>query len=174
VQVDPIKPPLEAPGTVRLKLTYGRLLSSFAFKLCFQALLSSFAFKLCFLVFNLCCQALLSSFAFKLCFQALLSSFTFKFNLRRHSKGWFDNLYVDETVRVARDSRVGQCRLTVSNSALKPPMVSVLETVMLLTGFRLCFQILLAPLQPGRHARGGAGRRVMSQSDHWISEERCG
>jgi hypothetical protein len=32
VQVDPIKPTLEAPGTKRLKLKYDETLSSFAFK----------------------------------------------------------------------------------------------------------------------------------------------
>ena len=32
MQVDPIKPTLKAPGTKRLKLTYHKLLSSFAFK----------------------------------------------------------------------------------------------------------------------------------------------
>ena len=32
MQVDPIKPVLKAPGTTRLKLKYGKLLSSFAFK----------------------------------------------------------------------------------------------------------------------------------------------
>ena len=32
VQVDPIKPVLKAPGTMRLKLKYGKLLSSFAVK----------------------------------------------------------------------------------------------------------------------------------------------
>jgi len=32
VQVDPIKPSLKAPGTMRLKLEYGKLLSNFAFK----------------------------------------------------------------------------------------------------------------------------------------------
>ena len=78
VPVDPIKPVLKVPGTIRLKLKCDYLLSSFAFKLCFQDLLSSFAFKLCF-------QALLSSFAFKLCFQALLPSFGFKCNLRRYN-----------------------------------------------------------------------------------------
>jgi len=31
VQVDPITPPLKAPETMRLKLTYGELLSNFAF-----------------------------------------------------------------------------------------------------------------------------------------------
>jgi hypothetical protein len=31
VQVDPIKPTLKAPGTKRLKLEYGELVSSFAF-----------------------------------------------------------------------------------------------------------------------------------------------
>ena len=33
MQVDPIKPNLKAPGTKRLKLAYGELVSSFAFKL---------------------------------------------------------------------------------------------------------------------------------------------
>jgi len=32
VQVDPIKPTLKASGTMRLKLKYVKLLSSFAFK----------------------------------------------------------------------------------------------------------------------------------------------
>jgi len=32
VQVDPMKPTRKAPGTKRLKLKYGKLLSSFAFK----------------------------------------------------------------------------------------------------------------------------------------------
>jgi len=32
VQVDPIKPTLKTPGTMRLRLIYGELLSSFAFK----------------------------------------------------------------------------------------------------------------------------------------------
>ena len=32
MQVDPIKPTFEAPGTQRLKLKYVKLLSSFAFK----------------------------------------------------------------------------------------------------------------------------------------------
>ena len=32
VQVDPINPVLKVPGTMRLKLKYGKLLSSFAFK----------------------------------------------------------------------------------------------------------------------------------------------
>jgi hypothetical protein len=33
VQVDPIKPALKPPGTKRSKLTYNKLLSSFAFNL---------------------------------------------------------------------------------------------------------------------------------------------
>jgi hypothetical protein len=32
VRVDPIKPTLKAPGTIRLKLHYDKLLSTFAFK----------------------------------------------------------------------------------------------------------------------------------------------
>ena len=32
MQVDPFKPTLKALGTMRLKLKYGKLLSSFAFK----------------------------------------------------------------------------------------------------------------------------------------------
>ena len=32
MQVDPIKPLLKAPGTKRLKVKYGKLLSNFAFK----------------------------------------------------------------------------------------------------------------------------------------------
>ena len=32
MHVDPIKPTLKAPGTMRLKLKYGKLLSSFAFR----------------------------------------------------------------------------------------------------------------------------------------------
>ena len=32
MQVDPIKHKLKAPGTMRLKLKYGKLVSSFAFK----------------------------------------------------------------------------------------------------------------------------------------------
>ena len=33
VQVDPVKPVLKPPGTMRLKLKYGKLLSSFASKI---------------------------------------------------------------------------------------------------------------------------------------------
>jgi len=44
VQVDPSKPVLKASGTMRLKLKYGKLLSSFAFKSDLRLYIVDYAF----------------------------------------------------------------------------------------------------------------------------------
>jgi len=49
---------------------------------------------------------------------------------------------------------VGRCRLTVSKSMMKAPLVSALETVISQTALNVCFQFQLAPLQRGAHRRG--------------------
>jgi len=57
----------------------------------------------------------------KLKYDELLSIFAFNFNLARYSTG----AGLEQLLR-----QVGWCRLTVSNPALKAPMVSALETIM--------------------------------------------
>ena len=47
-------------------------------------------------------------------------------------------------------AKVGRCRLTLSKSVLKAPMVSALERKISQTAFNCCFQIQLAPLNQGR------------------------
>jgi hypothetical protein len=61
-----------------------------------------------------------------------LSNFAFNFNLRRYISDRFDVplIYPGDLLRQAafENPTVGRCRLTVSKSVLKAPMVSALET----------------------------------------------
>jgi len=61
----------------------------------------------------------------------LLSSFAFNFNLRRYVEGGGikNATEVGVTAIAAVAGVVGWCRWTVSNPALKAPMISVLETI---------------------------------------------
>jgi len=74
------------------------------------------------------------------CFQ-IFFKFAFNIYLRRYTVA----------VAVLRSSEVGRCRLPVSQPELKAYLVSVLETKMWCTAFKLCFQFQLAQLHRGFH-----------------------
>ena len=99
----------------RLKQRYDKLLSSFAFKLVRTRVQSAWFRRL------------------KLKYDKLLSSFSFNW------KVW-PCVTASEDLYLASVTKVGWCRLTVSKTVLKAPMVSVLETIMWMN----CFQIWLS------------------------------
>jgi len=63
------------------------------------------------------------SMLLKLRYDGPLSNFAFKFNLRRYIQA------EGKALRKAEEDKVGRCRLTVSKTMLKAPMISALETV---------------------------------------------
>jgi hypothetical protein len=83
----------------------------------------------------------------------LVSTFAFNFNLRH---------YIEEFVQLIKPEQdmaaneVGRCRLTVSKSMLKAPMVSVsaLETWLQSGGIEICFLLQHAALARGGVATG--------------------
>jgi hypothetical protein len=98
----------------------------------------------------------------KLKYDQLLSSFAFKFNLRHcmaedHSTSQAAMRRVIINAGMLCDV-AGRCRSPVSKYVLNAPTVSALETKILSTAFKFCFEIQLAPLQRGRQRRGGADR----------------
>jgi len=96
-----------------------------------------------------------------------LSRFAFNFNLRRYISDSCTSAALanmSSSGNPAAAHAVGQCRLTVSKPVLKAPMVSALETIISFTAFKLCFQILLAPLRRGRRRVALRGRAVQVDS----------
>ena len=131
MQVDPIKPTLEEPGTMRLNLNHGKLLSNFAFKS------------------NLRHYSVVRPYAF---------DFVCHVKQRMAGRTVVDMFAHEFPARPLAYYQVGRCRLTVSTPVLKARLVSALEAKMSRTAFKGCFQFQLAPLQPGgARTRAAAG-----------------
>jgi len=97
VQVDPIKPTLKAPGTMRLKLKHVKLLSSFAFNFNLRRYIAALELALLYregrgraVQVDPMKRVLKApgTILLKLRYDEPLSNFAFEFNLRRYNAGW--------------------------------------------------------------------------------------